>query len=187
MDESDFGKKEGYSRSDIARILEEHHVDRQIEKVLERGGDKKYDIFSKENYRKDDIIWSDKSAKLKKTGLVNESELFYWGDDFVWKGEEFVFGEIGKIYFYSKNRKYIFNKLTDEKGMWVLVVVLKNLPIESKTYDFVRPTISQIEKRLPPGVSIVSTRDDKDCPQELKPDNNQGAYRIKFAQSCFKK
>ena len=99
-----------------------------------------------------------------------------WGDDFVWKGNEFIFGSYGSINFESDDRKALLKALTDARGNWVTISKLKG----DKDTNYARATIKQIENRLAPKlkkhVSIPSTKDD-----DLEPrPPGQGAYRIKF-------
>lgn len=121
------------------------------------------------------------SRELSKTGTsikpVSKPAQPNWSDDFKWQGNTFVFGTYGSIDFNSPDRESLFRKLTNAKGSWVKVSDLKG----DTDYNFVRPTISQIEKRfssdLKKYVSIPSQEHD-DLPG--KPEGH-GAYRIKFS------
>jgi len=101
-----------------------------------------------------------------------------WSDDFVWKGNEFVFGNYGSINFSSDNRRALFKTLSDARGNWIAIGKLKG----NKDANYVRATIKQIEDRFIPElkkhVIIPSTQND-----DLEPKPSQGAYRIKFTPS----
>lgn len=109
-------------------------------------------------------------GKLKKQKIE-------WQNNFRWENYKFVFGEYGSIEFISPERRALFKKLTDAKGQWVAVRILKG----NKNDDYVRSTLSQIEERMSAEirkyVSIPSTKDDGAVG---KPEL-QGAYRIKFS------
>lgn len=97
-----------------------------------------------------------------------------WQDNFLWQGNDFVFGNYGKIAFVESDRKKLFKLLTDAKGNWVTVQKM-----EKEVGKNIRPTIGQIEQKLgselKKHVSIPSTQEDN---AGQKP--SQGAYRIKF-------
>lgn len=101
-----------------------------------------------------------------------------WSEDFVWKGNDFIFGNYGKVSFVSPDRKKLFKLLTDAKGNWVTVQKMEKETGKDEAH-YIRPTIGQIEHQFRSGlrkyVSIPSTRDDD---AGVKP--SQGAYRIRF-------
>lgn len=124
--------------------------------------------------RLDELVRQYEASKKSPQQLPQEK--IEWQNDFHWEGNNFIFGEYGSISFNSTERKALFKKLTDKKGGWVKVTELRG----DKNDDYVRATISQIEKRIRSKfgkfLSIPSTKDDN---ASGKPEG-QGAYRIKF-------
>lgn len=116
------------------------------------------------------------SVEIPLVKPVAKSAQPNWSDDFVWRGNEFVFGGYGSINFSSDDRKALFKTLTDARGNWIAISKLKG----NKNANYVRATIKQIEDRFTPElrrhVSIPSTQDD-----DLEPKPSQGAYRMRFS------
>lgn len=97
-----------------------------------------------------------------------------WRDDFIWKGNTFVFGTIGSIDFEDKDAKRLFEALVSKRGNWLTRTEYE----KDFTYEYIRPTVKAINTRLiekiKGRVKIVSTKSDKT--DYLKP--NKSAYRI---------
>ncbi len=131
-------------------------------------------VREKFNYLKEKLNKIAKQYANQSQSYMKKPE---WRDSFKLDGEDFIFGDYGKINFKSKDTKYLFKQLFDARGGWVTIQKLT----ENKNTNYTRSTIKQIEKRmgvnLKKHIDIPSTRGD-----DLEPKPSQGAYRLRFIE-----
>lgn len=122
-----------------------------------------------------DLLRADNVSNPMVTNKFSSDHTAKWSDDFKWEGNKFVFGEYGSIAFTSLDRKHIFKSLVDKHGGWATLSEMKG----TKSAEFVRSTIKQIEDRLPiksrGHIKIVSTLENKSVDKPI-----EGAYKIEF-------